>query len=125
MLFRSNELSKVETLEIIPTYTMGAHQMRDGQSLGQQKKNELLVLPCEILKQPNLKAYMTTMGVENITQLKFKPKDMPNNYPSVVERDLSNVSFELKFKVEKPVAEVVESEETKAEGQTEIECSEL
>jgi len=111
----SNELSKVETLEIIPTYTMGAHQMRDGQSLGQQKKNELLVLPCEILKQPKLKAYMTTMGVENITQLKFKPKDMPNNYPSVVERDLSNVSFELKFKVEKPVAEVVESEETKNE----------
>jgi len=28
---------------------------------------------------------------------------------------LSNVSFELKFKVEKPVAEAVESEETKKE----------
>lgn len=117
----ANELSKAETLEMITNYSMGAHQMRDGMALNQQKRNELLVLPCEILKQPKLKAYMTTMGIENITQLEFKPKDTPNNHPSVVERDLSEVSFELKFKIEKPVAEILESEETKSEEHKEEE----
>ena len=68
-----------------------------------------MVLPCEILKQPKLKAYMTTMGVESVTQLEFKPKDMPNNHPAVVERDLSGLSFELKFKVEELKEEAVEN----------------
>ena len=48
-----------------------------------------------------------------------KPKDMPSNYPSVVERDLSSVSFELKFKVEKEKEEAVENlAEQAAQGDT-------
>ncbi len=93
----ANELSKVEILEPKERYSMGAHQMRDGRTLDQERRQDLLVLPCEIMKLPKLTAFSTTMGVGPIVKLKFNIKNMANNHPAIVERDLSKLSFKLTY----------------------------
>lgn len=59
-------------VEAQESISFGAHQMRDGVSLSDQKRHKPLVPYSEIMKLPNLKAYLQLPREFPITKVEFK-----------------------------------------------------
>lgn len=72
----SRSLGDEEIEETNENLSYGAHQMRDGISLGQQKKQRRLVLPTEISQLPDLTCYVKYPEGLPLTKLKMAYKNV-------------------------------------------------
>ncbi len=68
----SEFLGEQEVVEAQESISFGAHQMRDGVSLSDQKRHKPLVPYSEIMKLPNLRAYLQLPREFPITKVEFK-----------------------------------------------------
>lgn len=71
--FLSEKAGETELLEMDQTYSMGPSEFRDGVSLAQRKKKELLILPSQLMSLPELTAYLKIGGLP-MTKTVFKFK---------------------------------------------------
>lgn len=67
----SKWLGEEEIEEAKESLSYGAHQMRDGISLNQQKSRRRLVLPTEVAQLPDLTCYLKFPGKFPISKLKM------------------------------------------------------
>ena len=90
----AEQLGRAEFLEAREGYSMGAHLMRDGVTLSQQRQQEFVVMDSEIRHLKKREAYMVTAGGWPVTKLKFKIKKRTHNHPALLERDLSEINHQ-------------------------------
>tara|TARA_R110002095_G_scaffold216176_2_gene212378 strand:+ start:79 stop:1785 length:1707 start_codon:yes stop_codon:yes gene_type:complete len=83
----SKWLGEEEIEEAKESLSYGAHQMRDGVSLNQQKSRRRLVLPTEVAQLPDLTCYLKFPGKFPISKLKMSYHDRKFLHPSF---DLKN-----------------------------------
>lgn len=76
-----------EVMESQESISFGAHQMRDGVSLSSQKRKQPLINYTEIMKLPNLSAYLKLTQDFPVTKVAFKYLNLPINQSAFVERD--------------------------------------
>ena len=71
----SDSFGEQETSEMIEGISFGAHQMRDGMSLSDQRKYRPVISPTELMKLENLEAYikLAETGVLGKTRFTFNP----------------------------------------------------
>ncbi|WP_051908730.1 type IV secretion system DNA-binding domain-containing protein [Candidatus Odyssella acanthamoebae] len=65
-------LGEQEIIEHSESISFGAHQMRDGVSLVEQRRNKTVIPYTDILNLPNLQAYLKLPCDLPITKLKFQ-----------------------------------------------------
>ena len=78
--------------QIQESISYGAHDMRDGVSLSQQKLVEPLVKPEQIMRQQTLEAYVRLPEDFPIAQVKFKFKEYPKTASAFVSRNIERTS---------------------------------
>jgi type IV conjugative transfer system coupling protein TraD len=78
----SKWLGEEEIEESRESLSYGAHQMRDGISLNNQKSIRRLVLPTEVAQLPNLTCFLKFPGKLPITKLEMTFNEVPNKYHS-------------------------------------------
>lgn len=61
-----------EVSEIMENISYGAHQMRDGVSLNDQRKEKPTIHPDRLMKLPDLKAYLKVPGDYPVAKVSFK-----------------------------------------------------
>ncbi|NCP62688.1 MAG: type IV secretion system DNA-binding domain-containing protein [Alphaproteobacteria bacterium] len=83
----SKWLGEEEIEEAKESLSYGAHQMRDGISLNQQKSRRRLVLPTEVAQLPDLTCYLKFPGKFPISKLKMSYHDRKSLHSSF---DLKN-----------------------------------
>lgn len=101
----AEQLGRAEFWETREGYSMGAHQVRDGVTLSQQRRQELVVMDSEIRHLKKREAFLVTAGGWPVTKLKFDVKNRPSKHLSIIERDLSSISHqfsEIKKSIEMP-----------------------
>lgn len=85
----SEFLGEQEIMESQESISFGAHQMRDGVSLSDQKRKQPLVNYTEIMQLPNLSAYLQLPQDFPITKVVFKYLELPVMQSAFVEKDFS------------------------------------
>jgi len=109
----SKALSERELLERKEGFSYGAHEMRDGVSIHQERRREAIVKEAEFLKLKNLSAFLSLPGAWPITEIKFKVKTRNKKEPAFLARqDIDMEGFK-----EKPKEEVLPQEPKKAKSQ--------
>ncbi len=73
----SKWLGVQEVSETVENISYGAHQMRDGVSLNDQRKEKPTVHPDQLMKLPDLEAYLKLPGNYPITQIRFPLHRLP------------------------------------------------
>ncbi len=87
----SEFLREQEIMESQESISFGAHQMRDGVSLSGQKRKQPLVNYTEIMKLPNLSAYLQVPQDFPITKVDFKYLELPVIQSAFVEKDFTDL----------------------------------
>ena len=85
----SEFLGEQEIMESQESISFGAHQMRDGVSLSDQKRKQPLITYTEIMQLPNLSAYLQLPQDFPITKIAFKYLELPVMQLAFVEKDFS------------------------------------
>jgi type IV conjugative transfer system coupling protein TraD len=85
----SEFLGEQEIMESQESISFGAHQMRDGVSLSDQKRKQPLINYTEIMQLPNLSAYLQLPQDFPITKVAFKYLELPVMQSAFVEKDFS------------------------------------
>jgi len=80
-----------EVIEKKEGYSMGAHEMRDGVSLHQERRLEPVVMDLEFLELDDLQAFLRLPGNWPVTKLQFELKTRQLSEPSLVKRKLADV----------------------------------
>lgn len=80
----SKWLGTQEYSESVENISYGAHQMRDGVSLNDVRREKLVINPDEIMKLPDLQGYIKLPGNYPIARVKFKYHDLPSIAPSII-----------------------------------------
>jgi len=80
-----------EVIEKKEGYSMGAHEMRDGVSLHQERRLEPVVMDLEFLELDDLQAFLRLPGNWPVTKLQFELKARQLSEPSLVKRKLADV----------------------------------
>ncbi len=80
-----------EVIEKKEGYSMGAHEMRDGVSLHQERRLEPVVMDLEFLELDDLQAFLRLPGNWPVTKLQFELKERSLTAPTLVKRDLTDV----------------------------------
>lgn len=83
----SKWLGTQEFSESVENISYGAHQMRDGVSLNDMRKEKLVINPDEIMKLPDLQGYIKVPGRYPIAKVVFKYHDLPSIAPSIIRRE--------------------------------------
>jgi hypothetical protein len=83
----SEFLGEQEVMESQESISFGAHQMRDGVSLSDQKRKQSLISYTEIMKLPNLSAYLQLAQDFPVTKVTFKYLELPVVQSAFVQRD--------------------------------------
>ena len=65
-------LGEQEIIEHSESISFGAHQMRDGVSLAEQRRNKTVIPYTDILNLPNLQAYIKLPCDLPVAKLKFE-----------------------------------------------------
>ena len=68
----SEFLGEQEIIEHSESISFGAHQMRDGVSLSEQRRNKTVIPYTDILNLPNLQAYIKFPSDFPVAKLTFK-----------------------------------------------------
>ncbi len=110
----SEFLGEQEIMESHESISFGAHQMRDGVNLSGQKRKQPLVNYTEIMKLPNLSAYLQLPQDFPVTKVDFKYLNLPINQSAFVEKDFQE---QIEFSDDRPT-NVVEVQFAKAETVT-------
>ena len=76
-----------EIMESQESISFGAHQMRDGVNLSGQKRKQPLINYTEIMKLPNLSAYLQLAQDFPVTKVTFKYLELPVIQSPFVQRD--------------------------------------
>lgn len=85
----SEFLGEQEIMESQESISFGAHQMRDGVSLSDQKRKQPLINYSEIMQLPNLSAYLQLPQDFPITKVAFKYLELSVMQSAFVEKDFS------------------------------------
>jgi type IV conjugative transfer system coupling protein TraD len=80
-----------EVIEKKENYSMGAHEMRDGVSLHQERRREPVVMDLEFLELDDLQAFLRLPGNWPVTKLQFDIKPRTYLEPPLVKRKLEDV----------------------------------
>ncbi|MBL4679328.1 MAG: type IV secretion system DNA-binding domain-containing protein [Pseudomonadales bacterium] len=83
----SSFLGRQEVLEPSESISFGAHQMRDGVSLGSQRRTKTTVDETDIMALGDLQCYLTLPGNYPLTKLKFKYHKLECHTPACIEKD--------------------------------------
>jgi type IV conjugative transfer system coupling protein TraD len=73
----SKWLGVQEVSETMENISYGAHQMRDGVSLNDQRKEKPTIHPDRLMKLPDLQAYLKVSGDYPIAKVSFKVHELP------------------------------------------------
>jgi type IV conjugative transfer system coupling protein TraD len=84
----SQMLGEQEVKETIEGLSYGAHQMRDGVSLNEQKRMKPVVSATDIMALNDLEAYLKLPGNLPITHLKFEVNILKNICPAFVPQSI-------------------------------------
>ena len=87
----SEFLGEQEIMESQESISFGAHQMRDGVSLSDQKRKQPLINYTEIMQLPNLSAYLQLPQDFPITKVAFKYLELPVMQMAFVEKDFADL----------------------------------
>lgn len=68
----SKWLGLQEVSEAIENISYGAHQMRDGVSLNDQRREKPVVNPDKLMKLPDLEAYLKVPGDYPVAKVRFR-----------------------------------------------------
>ncbi|WP_010303335.1 type IV conjugative transfer system coupling protein TraD [Candidatus Odyssella thessalonicensis] len=82
----SKWLGSQEVSESIENISYGAHQMRDGVSLNDQRREKAAINADKLMKLADLEAYLKLPGHYPVGHVKFKYHDLPTVAPSFVAR---------------------------------------
>ncbi|CAO5682478.1 MAG: hypothetical protein HEEMFOPI_01695 [Holosporales bacterium] len=82
----SNFLGDQEVIEASESVSYGAHQMRDGVSLGAQKTTKKVVPPTEIMKRQDLHCFIKMKGDLPVTKYAFTYLKMEQKAPSFIPK---------------------------------------
>lgn len=82
----SKWLGMQEVSEMIANISYGAHQMRDGVSLNDLRKEMPTIHPDRLMKLPDLEAYLKLPGDYPIAKVKFKIHELPKIAEGFVEK---------------------------------------
>jgi type IV secretory pathway TraG/TraD family ATPase VirD4 len=82
----SKWLGVQEISETMENISYGAHQMRDGVSLNDQRKEKPTIHPDRLMKLPDLQAYLKLPGDYPIAKVEFKIHKLPSVAEGFVER---------------------------------------
>lgn len=85
----SKVMGGLELLEHREGYSYGAHEMRDGVSIQQERRREPVVKEAEFLELNDLSAFLKLPGHWPVTHLKFEPRSRTVLAPAFVARDLA------------------------------------
>lgn len=80
----SKWLGVQEVSELVENISYGAHQMRDGVSLNDQRRDKQAVKPDVLMRLPNLHGFLKVAGDYPIANIKFDIKDRPSIAPDFV-----------------------------------------
>jgi type IV secretory pathway TraG/TraD family ATPase VirD4 len=72
-------IGEQEVMENSEGLSFGAHQMRDGVSLNEQKKNKSVILYTEFMLLPDLEAYIKLPEDYPITKIRFTYKKLESS----------------------------------------------
>lgn len=108
----SSVLGQVEILEKKEGFSYGAHEMRDGVSIHQERRREPVVKASDFLELENLQAYLRLPGSWPVTKLQFEFKKREPIAESFVPRDLSYLLLPEE-KPSKPLQEEGKTEQHK------------
>jgi len=84
----SDSFGEQETSEMIEGISFGAHQMRDGVSLSDQRKYRPVISPTELMKLENLEAYIKLAEMGTLGKIKFTFNNLPQCAPAFCCKDL-------------------------------------
>lgn len=85
----SSVIGQIETLERKEGISYGAHEMRDGVSIHQERRREAIIKPTDFLELDDLQAYLKLPGSWPVTKLQFEFKKRESISESFIPRDLS------------------------------------
>ncbi len=85
---------EIETLENKEGFSYGAHEMRDGVSINQERRKEPVVKASDFLELEDLNAYLRLPGNWPITKLTFNIKDRSQIAEPFIARDLSHLMLD-------------------------------
>ena len=75
--------------------SFGAHQMRDGVSLNEQRKNKAVISYTEFMSLPDLSAYIKLPEDYPITRISFSYKEIENRHMAFVPKPAEQKDPEL------------------------------
>ncbi|MBY0281117.1 MAG: type IV secretion system DNA-binding domain-containing protein [Alphaproteobacteria bacterium] len=78
----SDSFGEKETSEMIEGISFGAHQMRDGVSLSDQRKYRPVISPTDLMKLKNLESYIKMAEVGVLGKIKFSYLNVPLVVPA-------------------------------------------
>jgi len=82
----SELLGEQEVMEVVESISFGAHQMRDGVSLSDQKRMKLTIPYTDLLQLNNLEAYLRLPGNYPIAKVRFPYHDLPPSVTAFVKK---------------------------------------
>lgn len=85
----SKQLGEVEVMESRQGLSYGAHEIRDGVSLGQDRKKRQVVLPSEVMNLADLEGYIRMGKDIPIGHFQMSRKNIPSITPAFIPRDLA------------------------------------
>ena len=120
--FCSKNLGFQEVEEMKEGISYGAHQMRDGVNLTQNRQTKRLVTPSELMLMDKLKAYVKYAGPFPVAKLDFIAKDRSAKNPRFIDKEENDIlEVKKEVKAEKTKEVVSEAAEGKEEGEFERE----
>jgi len=84
----SKQLGEIEVMESRQGLSYGSHEIRDGVSLGQDRKKRQIVLPSEVINLANLEGYIRMGKDIPIGHFQMTRKKIASVAPSFMARDL-------------------------------------
>jgi len=84
----SDSFGEQETSEMIEGISFGAHQMRDGVSLSDQRKYRPVISPTDLMKLKNLEAYVKIAENGVLGKTKFSYRDIPSAQPAFCAKSI-------------------------------------
>ena len=99
----SDSFGEQETSEMIEGISFGAHQMRDGVSLSDQRKYRPVISPTDLMKLKNLEAYVKMAEVGVLGKIKFSYLNVPLAAPAFCAKNIEFAidAFPLQDNLEK------------------------
>ena len=102
-LWMSKNMGEIEILEKREGFSYGAHEMRDGVSINEERRKEPIIRASQFLELEDLKAYLKLPGNWPVTTLTFKHRSQNPLEKAFVPRDLNQLLV-----VEKGIEQKVE-----------------